>query len=205
MPETSAPPSGAQTEGQKVSPSAPSAPVPAAPVAPPAAPAGSEAASQMPAPDSDEKFFAAVAYLGPLFLLTLIVKPKSAFCKFHSKQSMVLLLLVFIVFAVLFSVPMVGSLLTLAIFAVYVIAMYRAYRGDWWTIPMVGAFAGKMNIEAMYGKAGLAVSSMSGLKETAETLAKKAGDAAKALGGQEEEKKETTPTPEPPAASTSGK
>lgn len=174
-------------------------------VVPPAqpAPAPDAAASQTPpAPQSvvpeDEKFFAALAYFGPLFILTLIVKPKSDFCKFHARQSMILLLIFVLFLMVLFAVPMIGSLMTFALFAVYVLAIYRAYKGDLWNIPLVSNFAGKMNIEALYNKAGLAVSGISGLKEKAEGLASKAAETAKSLGKQEEE---ATPPPpaEPPA------
>lgn len=191
-------------------PTAQAAPEPAAP--PAAAPVAEPAAApqpEQPAPASpleeDEKFFAALAYFGPLFVATLVVKPKSAFCKFHARQSMVLFLIFILFLMVLFAVPMIGSLMTFVLFAVYVLAIYRAYKGDLWNIPLVSNFAGKMNIESLYSKAGLAVSGISGLKEKAEGLAQKASETAKSLGKQEEGPQAPQPPqeqapPPPPAA-----
>ena len=155
--------------------------------------------------DYDEKFFAAIGYFGPLFILTLIAKPKSAFCKFHAKQSMILLLVFFGVLIVLGVISrMIGSLLTLALFAVYVIAIYRAYMGDMWRIPLVSEFAGKMDVDALYGKAGVALTSISGLKEKAGSVADKATQVVKTMGKQEEEPPAPPSQPpsqqEPPAA-----
>lgn len=149
--------------------------------------------------EDDEKFFAALGYFAFLFVVPLIVKPKSAYCKFHARQSMVLFLMTIIVLVVLASVPMVGSLLTLALFAVYVLAIYKAYKGDLWSIPVISGFAGKMNVEALYGKAGLAVSGISGLKEKAEGMAAKAGEAVKDMGKQENLPPAQTPSVPPDA------
>lgn len=152
----------------------------------------------------DEKFFAALAYFGPLFVITLVVKPKSDFCKFHARQSMVLFLIFILFLMVLFAVPWFGSLMTFVLFAIYVIAIYRAYKGDLWNIPVISNFAGKMNIETLYSKAGLAVSGISGLKEKAAGLADQAAQTAKSLGKQEEGPQQTLPPPPqaPPPAPT---
>lgn len=147
----------------------------------------------------DEKLFATIGYLSFLFVVPLIVKPKSAYCKFHAKQSMILFLISIIVLIILAVIPWFGSLLTLTLFAVYILAIYRAYKGELWNIPIVSNFAGKMDVETLYSKAGLAVSSISGLKEKAEGLAQKASQAAQALGKQEEEKPQQPPAPQQPA------
>lgn len=136
--------------------------------------------------ESDEKFFAALGYFAFLFVIPLIVKPKSAYCKFHARQSMVMFLGAIIVLIILGLIPWFGSILTFAIFALYVLAIYKAYTGEMWSIPVVSKFAGKMDIEAMYGKAGLAVGSIGGMKEKAAQLADQAGAAAKNLGKQDE-------------------
>lgn len=147
-------------------------------------------------PDNDEKFFAALGYFAFLFVLPLIVKPKSSYCRFHARQSMILFLIAIVVLVILASIPLVGSLLTLALFAVYVLAIYKAYKGDLWEIPVISKFAGKVNVESLYGKAGLAVSSISGLKEKAQGLASQAAEGVKSMGKQEEAPK--TPEQEPP-------
>lgn len=135
--------------------------------------------------EADEKFFAAIGYFSFLFIIPLIVKPKSEYCKFHAKQSMVIFLVSIIVLMFLVAIPMFGSILTLALFALYVIAIYRAYNGDMWNIPVVSDFAKKINLDSIFGKAGLAVSGISGMKEKAEDFAKKASDAANDLGKQD--------------------
>jgi uncharacterized membrane protein len=143
--------------------------------------------------EQDEKFFAALAYVFIMFVVTLVAKPKSKYCKFHARQSMVLFLTSIVVLFVLAAIPWIGSLLTLGLFAVYILAIYRAYMGEMWNIPVVSTFAGKMDLDSLYGKAGLAVSTVSNLKEKAEGMATKATDAVKAAGKQEEEKKPDEP------------
>lgn len=183
-------------------PMAPAA-TPAVPVAPQQAAPQAEMPPQGPegAPDQDEKFFAALGYFAFLFVVPLIVKPKSAYCKFHARQSMVLFLVAIITLIVLASIPWFGSLLTLALFAVYVLAIYKAYHGDLWSIPLVSKYAGKMNVEALYSKAGLAVSGISGLKEKAQGFASQAAEGVKAIGKQEEAKpavpQALAPSPQP--------
>ena len=153
--------------------------------------------------ESDEKFFAALGYFAFLFVIPLIVKPKSAYCKFHSRQSMVMFLGAIVVLIILGLIPWIGSLLTLALFALYVIAIYRAYLGDLWSIPVVSTFAGKLDVDALYGKAGLAVGSISGMKEKAAQMANQAASAAKDLGKQEADKPAAEqPAPQAPAAPT---
>lgn len=158
--------------------------------------------SQVPV-EEDEKFFAAVGYFAFLFVIPLIVKPKSPYCKFHAKQSMVLFLITILVFMVLFAIPLVGSLLTLALFAVYILAIYRSYKGEWWNIPLISNLTGKINLETLYGKTGATLANLSsGLKETASGVAQKATDTLKAAGkqdeGSEEGASESNQTPPPP-------
>ncbi|MEK9132105.1 MAG: hypothetical protein AAB606_00120 [Patescibacteria group bacterium] len=152
--------------------------------------------TQVPTPsgsaDNDEKFFAALGYFGPLFVIPLLVKPKSQYCKFHAKQSIALFIISILVLIVLASVPMIGSLLTLTLFAVYVLAIYQSYQGKAWAIPIVSVFAGKIDLNALYEKSGLAVSNISGLKDKAAGLADKATQAAQNLGKQEEKPGEPT-------------
>ncbi len=154
--------------------------------------------------DQDEKFFAALGYFGFLFVVPLVVKPKSDYCKFHARQSMIMFLMTILVLVFLAALPWFGSLLTMGVFALYVLAIYRAYSGDRWNVPVIGGLAAQLNLDMLYGKAGLAMTGIAGLKDKAETLANKAGEAAKNLGAQEEKKPEapvpTEQTPPPAAA-----
>ncbi|GEM_PF-1694754 len=168
------------------------APLPPEQAAPPAASGAVE---------HDEKFFAALGYFAFLFVVPLIVKPKSEYCKFHAKQSMVLFLITIVTFMILFMIPWFGSILTLVIFAVYILAIYKSYSGELWAIPVISKFAGKMSVEALYGKAGLAVGALSGLKDSAQGLAQKAGQTVQNLGSQEQapqaQQPEAVATPAP--------
>lgn len=149
--------------------------------------------------EEDEKFFAALGYFAFLFVIPLVAKPKSKYCRFHAKQSMVLFIITILVFVVLAAIPLIGSLLTLALFAVYVIAIYRAYNGELWNIPFVSSFAGKMDLDAIYGKAGVALSGISGMKEKVEGFAGKTEEAVKNMATKQEEKPTQPPVPPPSA------
>lgn len=154
--------------------------------------------SDLPLPPEDERLFAAIGYVGPLFILSVLVKPKSEFCRLHARQSMVLFG-VFLAYLVLFFFEwrLIGSFFAIPLFAAYVLAIYRAYKGDWWRIPLVSAFAGKIDLEKVSRSAGIALSNMSTLKEKAEGLAKQAAENAKQMAKQEpgkpEEKAESAP------------
>lgn len=147
----------------------------------------------------DEKFFAALGYIAFLFVLTLLAKPRSTYCQFHAKQSMVLFLLTIVVLVFLAAVPWFGSLLTLGLFAIYVLAIYRAYRGELWNIPFVSSLAQKLDIASLYGKSSFAISAVSQLKEKATDFASKASETVKTIG-KDEEKAEP---PSPPAPDSS--
>lgn len=178
-----------------------SVPTAVAPVAMPssAVPEASPAEGASGQIEEDEKLFAAIGYFAFLFVVPLIVKPKSAYCKFHAKQSMVLFLITILVFIVLFAIPLVGSLLTLGIFAVYILAIYRAYKGELWNIPLVSNLTGKINLENLYGKTGSTLANLSsGLKETASGMAQKATDTLKTAGKQEEESEQNQMPGAPP-------
>lgn len=139
---------------------------------------------------SDERFFAAMAYFGPLFVFTLVVKPKSDFCRFHSRQSMVLFLITFFVLVMLLSISWLGSLLTLSLFAAYILCIYNAYHGILFKLPIVSELAGKINIESLYGKAGVAISAVNNLKDKAADAAQAAEKNAQEMAKNEEEKKQ---------------
>lgn len=182
----------------------------ATPVAP--APAPQAAPSQAPAPvgpqsevPNDERLFAALGYFGPLFILPLIVKPKSAFCSAHARQSMVLFIMTVFVLVILAAIPMIGSFLTLGLFALYVIALYKAYSGWPFRIPVVASMADKISLDTIYGQAGVAIKGATSLQDAAAKLAGQAGDTIKGLSKQDTtpaptEAAQPTPPPAAPAA-----
>lgn len=96
-----------------------------------------------------ERIFAAIGYLGPLFVLTLVAKAKSNYCKFHALQSMLLLVVFFLQLILLVIIPVIGSLITCVIYVIYLIAIYQAYYGNLWRIPFIGKFAAKWSGQAI--------------------------------------------------------
>ncbi|MFA4814763.1 MAG: hypothetical protein WC868_05700 [Bacteroidales bacterium] len=91
----------------------------------------------------NERLFAALGYFSFLFVIPLLLKRKSLYCKFHALQSMLLFFSSIVVLIALAVVPSLGSLLTLGLFGFYVVAIYRAYTGDLWKMPLIGNFTAK--------------------------------------------------------------
>ncbi len=98
----------------------------------------------------------ALAYLlGPITgILFLVVEKENQFVRFHAMQSTVLSIAWIIVsFGLRFfvSVPMIGWIVGLLLsfvmglagFILWLLLMWKAFQGQEWELPMVGAFARK--------------------------------------------------------------
>ncbi|MEK7528432.1 MAG: hypothetical protein AAB592_01565 [Patescibacteria group bacterium] len=152
-------------------------------------PSAQVAESVQPAPDNEEKLFAAIGYIAFLFIVPLIVKPKSKYCQLHAKQSLVMFLITFVYLIVFLISEFIGSILTVALFALYVLAIYRSFRGDWWKIPFVGDVAEHINLSMLLGAASGAAGHVGGLQEKAQEVAKKVTNAAHEAAQQEPDDK----------------
>ena len=91
------------------------------------------------------KVYAALAYLGILFFIPLVVAKESAYGKFHANQGLVLFLaaiIVGIINFVLAFIPIVGGIigfvLSLAIFAFMIIGIVNAVNGKATPLPLIG-------------------------------------------------------------------
>lgn len=94
---------------------------------------------------SQEKMLGAMAYFGPFFVAPFL-KPKSAFCRFHANQGFVFFLMLFVVL-ILSSLSWILSLLLfVAYLAGMLYAMFQAYQGMMWKIPLLSDIAVKVNI-----------------------------------------------------------
>lgn len=97
----------------------------------------------------EENIEAVLAYLlgfvSGIFLL--IVEKKNKFVRFHAMQSTVLFLCITILNFVLGFIPFIGwmlaGLISLAGLILWLVSMYRAYRGEKFKWPIVGEFAEK--------------------------------------------------------------
>ncbi|MBR2878917.1 MAG: hypothetical protein IKB92_07440 [Clostridia bacterium] len=97
--------------------------------------------------------FAPIAYLGILFFVPLLIRPKSAFAKYHANQGLVLLLTTITAYAVIFLTGLLFNLVglwifTMCLFFVYnlfmialiIIGAYNASSGYAKELPLVGRF-----------------------------------------------------------------
>ncbi len=92
-----------------------------------------------------ERFLGVLAYLGPLFVAPF-VKPKSPFCRFHANQGFVFFITLFVVLILSGLSWILSLLLVVGYLGVMVYAMYMAYQGKMWKIPVLSEIAEKINI-----------------------------------------------------------
>ena len=75
------------------------------------------------------------AFLSYFWIISLyfyLSKKKSKFVQFHAKQGIVLFLLSFATI-----VPFFGQLFALLLVVISIVAMIRAYNGEWYKIPVI--------------------------------------------------------------------
>jgi uncharacterized membrane protein len=93
----------------------------------------------------DNKVVAALSYVGILCLIPLLAKKDSKFAQEHGKQGLVMLI-AWIIGSFVFWIPLVGWALALALFVVDVLAFVKCLTGEFWEIPVLGAYRNKFNI-----------------------------------------------------------
>jgi fumarate reductase subunit D len=93
----------------------------------------------------DNKIVAALSYLNILFLIPLFLKRDSAFCQFHAKQGLVMLI-IFLLGGAIFWIPLFGWLLWILVVVADIVALIKALQGERYEIPVVGDWAKKINL-----------------------------------------------------------
>lgn len=76
-------------------------------------------------------------------LIILIVERDDRFVRFHALQSIMyssVVLLTLIVLTIV-GLSLLTSLLGMAALALWAMLMFRAARGEWWELPLVGAWS----------------------------------------------------------------
>lgn len=91
----------------------------------------------------ENKIFAALSYLGILFLIPLLAKKESPFAQAHAKQGLVVCIIE-VVGWVIFWIPFVGWILAVVVYAVALVALIQALMGKYWRIPGIANLAEKM-------------------------------------------------------------
>jgi len=89
---------------------------------------------------------AVICYIWILVLIPLLTDAKNdPFVKFHIKQGIVLLVVSIIVGAISW-IPVVGWLLGIAVFVVWLIGIINAASGKEQPLPVIGQYAEKINL-----------------------------------------------------------
>jgi len=98
---------------------------------------------------ADNKLMAAIAYLGILCLIPLLAKKDSKFAQEHGKQGLVLAIAWAIVWIVGI-IPFLGWLVaffgSIFLFVVNLVAIVKAFSGDFWEIPLIGHYRNLINL-----------------------------------------------------------
>jgi len=96
--------------------------------------------------DAEEnKIIAALSYVWILVLVPLFLKRNSAFAQFHAKQGL-LLFIIEIVGWLIFWIPVLGQIVLVAVIVFAVLGIKSALEGKYWTMPVLGKYASKLNI-----------------------------------------------------------
>jgi len=95
----------------------------------------------------NDNIMAAAAYLLGFVtgIIFLVIEKQNKFVRFHAMQSTILFAGIFIANLVLGFIPVlgwiVGVLLTIASFILWIVCMWKAFQGEMYKVPYVGALA----------------------------------------------------------------
>ncbi|MFH1299151.1 MAG: hypothetical protein ABII07_04980 [Patescibacteria group bacterium] len=105
--------------------------------------------AKAPTIPSEEKLLSAIAYLSVAFIIPMITKPSSKFCQFHTKQGLGMFAVSIAVLFILAIIPPVGSIFFLIFIALSAIAIFQAYQGIEWEIPVLGALVKNIDLSRL--------------------------------------------------------
>ncbi len=88
---------------------------------------------------SDNKVMAVLAYFGILFLIPLFAAKESKYARFHTNQGIILFIVGIIVTALSW-IPVLGWILALAVFVLFVFGVVNAAQGKAKDLPLIGSF-----------------------------------------------------------------
>jgi uncharacterized membrane protein len=97
----------------------------------------------------DDRFLAAIGYLGILCLVPLLLKKDSPFAQHHGKQGLVLLI-TWLVLWIGNVIPILGQIVwmlgSIALIIVMIIGIVNALQGKMWEMPVLGGYAKKIKL-----------------------------------------------------------
>lgn len=76
-------------------------------------------------------------------IVFLLVEKKSSFVKFHAKQSTITFLGLFVIYLLIWWVPVIGALTWILSLVLWLILMIKALQGKRYSLPIVGKMAEK--------------------------------------------------------------
>lgn len=74
-------------------------------------------------------------------IVFLLVEKKSSFVKFHAKQSTITFLGLFVIYLLIWWVPVIGALTWILSLVLWLILMIKALQGKRYSLPIVGKMA----------------------------------------------------------------
>ncbi len=97
----------------------------------------------------DDRFIAAIGYLGVLCVVPLILKRDSVFAMHHGKQGLVLLI-AWMALWIGNVIPVLGQIVwmlgTIALIILMILGVINALHGRMWEMPFLGNFAKQLKL-----------------------------------------------------------
>ena len=80
-------------------------------------------------------------------VIFLLIEKDNKFVKFHAMQTIVFSITMFILNTVLLFIPVIGGalipLVQIGGLVLWIVLMVKAYKGEWFQLPVIGGFAAK--------------------------------------------------------------
>lgn len=97
----------------------------------------------------DNKIIAAIAYLGILAFIPLLLRKDSPFAQHHARQGLALFMvwIAWGIVGLVFSLAQLSALVSLgylALFVLVIIGFSKAWKGELWQLPIIGEYAKKL-------------------------------------------------------------
>lgn len=95
--------------------------------------------------EQDVKILSAIGYIGLLFLVPYLVKPKDKFAVFHANQGLLLLIATVVINAIGSIIPVIGWFIVLPLGGIFTLVLFilgviTALKGEEKRLPLIGNF-----------------------------------------------------------------
>lgn len=104
-----------------------------------------------PPTTTDERLWGALSYIPMVALISLLMKPTSAFVKLHARQGLTIFVTFFLTIFLYIILPplgpLLGGLVQMALFVVGIYSLYMAFTGNWWKIPFINEISEKLPVD----------------------------------------------------------